>query len=65
MRVQGKRLVVSLIATLPGNRGGTSAVAFDPTRAALATGGVEGGVRLWDASRTNASSRSASISARS
>ena len=47
--VQGTRLVVSLIATLPGNRGGTSAVAFDPTRAALATGGVEGGVRLWDA----------------
>jgi WD40 repeat protein len=48
--VQGKRLVISLIATLPGNRGGTSSVAFSPVKTTLATGGVEGGVRLWDAS---------------
>jgi WD40 repeat protein len=48
--VQGQRLVVSLIAKLPGNLAGTSAVAFDPAGTRLATGGVEGGVRLWDSS---------------
>jgi hypothetical protein len=40
---------VSLIATLPKNRGGTSASRSTPTRAALRRG-CRGGVRLWDAS---------------
>jgi WD40 repeat protein len=39
----------SQIATLPGNAGGTSALAFAPSGARVATGGMGGGVRLWDA----------------
>jgi WD40 repeat protein/serine/threonine protein kinase len=34
-------------ATLPGHAGGVRAVAFDPVRPVLATGGNDGSVRLW------------------
>lgn len=36
------------IATLPGHRGWVVATAFAPNRDLLASGGVDGNVRLWD-----------------
>jgi WD40 repeat protein len=48
--VQGEPLVISKVATLPGNRGGTSTLAFAPDGVSIATGGADGGVRLWDSS---------------
>src|SRR5206468_12941630 len=49
-RIQGLTGAGSPIATLPGNAGGVTALAFDPSGTLLATGAAAGGVRLWDAS---------------
>jgi serine/threonine-protein kinase len=40
------------IAILEGHRGSVTSVAFSPNRSTLASGGVDGGLRLWDLAGT-------------